>query len=95
MSFRLTLALTDLKVYTRRLTINLIIAKANMEIPKEPLKLEDNVALWAEFKELTTKYECISLGEGAPEYQPFRQLRGELIQAIDEGHNQYIRTFGH
>jgi aspartate/methionine/tyrosine aminotransferase len=58
-----------------------------MEIPKEPKRLEDNIALWSEFKDLAVKYECLSLGEGAPAYQPPKFLRDEMIKAIDEGHN--------
>lgn len=46
-------------------------------------------------KEITAKYGCLSLGEGAPEAIPPKFARDEVIKAIDEGHNQYCRTFGH
>lgn len=52
------------------------------------------MAVWEEFKEVALKYKCLSLGEGAPAYQPPQFLIDELIKAIGEGHNQYTRTFG-
>jgi kynurenine--oxoglutarate transaminase/cysteine-S-conjugate beta-lyase/glutamine--phenylpyruvate transaminase len=55
--------------------------------PKEPTRLEDNIAVWAELKEIAAKYGCLSLGEGAPEAMPPKFVRDALIQAIDEGHN--------
>lgn len=66
-----------------------------LKIPKEPQRLEDNIAVWAEFKDITEKYKCLSLGEGAPAANPPRFLRDHMMNAIDEGFNQYIRTFGH
>jgi hypothetical protein len=30
-------------------------------IPKEPLKLEDTIAVWNEFRELIAKYKLVSL----------------------------------
>jgi aspartate/methionine/tyrosine aminotransferase len=59
-----------------------------------PHRIDDNVAIWTEFKELTVKYNCLSLGEGAPALNPPDFLRDEMIRAIDEGHNQYSRTLG-
>jgi aspartate/methionine/tyrosine aminotransferase len=59
-----------------------------------PHRIDDNVAIWTEFKELTVKYNCLSLGEGAPAHNPPDFLRDEMIKAIDEGHNQYSRTLG-
>jgi len=38
-------------------------------------------------KELAIKYECLSLGEGAPGFNPPKFLRDAMIQAIDDGHN--------
>jgi len=35
-----------------------------------PHRIDDNVAIWTEFKELTLKYNCLSLGEGSPEHNP-------------------------
>ena len=32
-----------------------------MELPKEPKKLEDNIAVWAEFNLITAKYGSVSL----------------------------------
>jgi hypothetical protein len=31
-------------------------------IPKEPKRLRDNIAVWAEFFELAAKYKAVSLG---------------------------------
>jgi aspartate/methionine/tyrosine aminotransferase len=53
------------------------------------------VVMWEEFKELTAKYNCISLGEGAPSTMPPQFLIDDLTTAIKEGHNQYSRAFGH
>ncbi|CDW83669.1 classes i and ii family protein [Stylonychia lemnae] len=60
-----------------------------------PHRVDDNTAVWAEFKDLTERYSCISLGEGAPAANPPQFLVDELMKAIQEGHNQYSRTFGH
>ena len=59
-----------------------------------PNRIDDNVAIWTEFKELTLKYKCLSLGEGAPGHNPPDFLRDHMIKAIDEGFNQYSRTLG-
>ena len=45
------------------------------------------VVMWEEFKELTAKYNCISLGEGAPATMPPQFLIDNLTDAIKEGHN--------
>lgn len=66
-----------------------------MDIPNEPLKLNDTIAIWAEMNELAAKHKCLSLGEGAPQYPPAFFLRDFMIKAIDSGANQYCRTFGH
>lgn len=39
-------------------------------IPKEPRRLRDNIAVWAEFFELAAKYKAVSLGQGAPDLAP-------------------------
>lgn len=57
--------------------------------------MDDNSAVWQEFKELTERYDCISLGEGAPAASPPAFLVENLKQAILEGHNQYSRSAGH
>ena len=36
------------------------------QVPKEPQKLKDNIAVWSEMKDLVVKYKGLSLGEGAP-----------------------------
>lgn len=36
---------------------------------------------------MTAKYNCISLGEGAPSATPPQFLVDELMTAIKEGHN--------
>ena len=63
-------------------------------VRKFPLRIDDNVAIWTEFKDLTLKYQCLSLGEGAPGHNPPHFLKDELVKAIDEGHNQYSRVMG-
>lgn len=35
-----------------------------------PHRVDNGLAVWEEFKELTAKYNCISLGEGAPATMP-------------------------
>ena len=45
-------------------------------------------------KDLATKYNCLSLGEGAPNLMPPRFLIDDMIAAMEAGHNQYTRTFG-
>lgn len=54
---------------------------------KYPHRIDDNVAIWTEFRELTNRYNCLSLGEGAPGGNPPEFLKEKLIEAIDEGHN--------
>ncbi len=52
-----------------------------------PNRIDDNVAIWTEFKELTLKYNCLSLGEGAPGHNPPNFLKDNMIKAIEEGYN--------
>lgn len=59
-----------------------------------PHRVDDTVAVWEEFKEITSKYNCISFGEGAPAGNPPQFLIDELMNAIKDGHNQYTRQFG-
>lgn len=60
-----------------------------------PQRLDPNsAAVWEEFKEMTAKYGCISLGEGAPASNPPQFLVDELTAAIKEGNNQYTRALG-
>jgi aspartate/methionine/tyrosine aminotransferase len=63
-------------------------------LPASPLRLDDNIAVWAEFEETGKMYGCQSLGQGAPAYPPPKFLRNFMIEAIDSGANQYTRTFG-
>ena len=65
------------------------------QLPNCPKKLKDTIAVWSEMNEAAVKYKCLSLGEGAPGYNPPEFLRNFMIEAIDEGFNQYTRTFGH
>lgn len=64
------------------------------ELPSSPERIEDNVAVWSEMKLLSTKYNCLSLGEGAPGYATPQFLIDFMKEAMDEGFNQYNRTFG-
>ena len=59
-----------------------------------PVRIDDNDAIWTEFKELNYKYNCLSLGEGAPGHEPPEFLKEAMIGAIKEGHNQYSRVMG-
>jgi len=52
-----------------------------------PVRIDDNDAIWTEFKELNYKYNCLSLGEGAPGHEPPEFLKAAMINAIKEGHN--------
>jgi aspartate/methionine/tyrosine aminotransferase len=56
-------------------------------LPDAPKRLDDNIAVWAEFNELGRRYECLSMGEGAPGYPPPKFLRDFMMEAIDSGHN--------
>ena len=40
------------------------------DLPSEPLKLNNTVAVWSEMNQILVKYNCLSLGEGAPGYLP-------------------------
>lgn len=66
-----------------------------LDLPKEPQRLEDNVAVWAEFSQVSAKYKMISLAEGAPIENPPKFVQENMMQSINEGFNQYCRTFGH
>jgi aspartate/methionine/tyrosine aminotransferase len=59
-----------------------------------PHRIDDNVAIWTEFKELTLRYNCLALGEGAPGHNPPHFLTEHMVKAIEEGHNQYSRVMG-
>ena len=50
-------------------------------------RVDNSISVWEEFKEMTAKYNCISLGEGAPSTMPPQFLVDELMTAIKEGHN--------
>lgn len=63
-------------------------------LPKEPLRLSDKSAIWAEFFDLTVKYKCASLGQGAPDLSPPKFLMDSVDQAMRGGFNQYCRVFG-
>jgi aspartate/methionine/tyrosine aminotransferase len=60
-----------------------------------PQRVDDNSAVWMEFKELAERYQCVSLGDGAPAANPPEFLVEELKKGIAEGHNQYSRSHGH
>jgi hypothetical protein len=57
------------------------------KLPNAPLRLDDNMAVWAEFKEMERVYGCQSLGEGAPSYTPPRFLKDAMANAIEDGFN--------
>ena len=52
-----------------------------------PRKFSDNIALWAEFNEVSAKYGCTNLGQGTPIQNPPDKLVENLVEAIREGHN--------
>jgi len=45
-------------------------------------------------KDLCVKYSCLSLGEGATNVMPPQFLIDNMIKAMNDGHNQYNRSFG-
>ena len=47
-----------------------------------PVRVDDTVAVWEEFNEVTNKYKCLSLGEGAPAKFPPGFLVENLKKAI-------------
>lgn len=64
-----------------------------MEIVQD--KIEDNMCVWQEFRQLGLKYGAVSLGEGAPYLQPPKYLVDNLVKAVEDGNNQYTSCFGH
>jgi len=52
-------------------------------VPKEPLRIKDNSAVWAEFFDLGIKYKCVSLGQGAPDLAPPKFLKEAVTTAMD------------
>jgi aspartate/methionine/tyrosine aminotransferase len=50
---------------------------------KEPLRIKDNSAVWAEFFDLGIKYKCVSLGQGAPDLAPPKFLKEAVTNAMD------------
>ena len=63
--------------------------------PFEQTKIEDNLNVWQEFKNLGNKYNGDSLGEGGPHFKPPQFLVDNLVKSIEEGHNGYTSCFGH
>jgi len=51
-------------------------------LPVEPKKLPDNIAVWAEFKEICVKYGGVGLGEGAPDCLPPQFLMDNLVEVM-------------
>lgn len=41
------------------------------------------MAVWSEMNEISRKYGCVSLGEGAPGYEPAKFLREFMIETIN------------
>lgn len=66
-------------------------------VPKEPSRQKDNIAVWSEMGVLGKEFKCLSLGEGAPGYKPPKFLVDHMIDVINENvqFNQYSRSFGH
>ena len=52
-------------------------------LPKDPLKLHNTTLVWIEMQNLYTKYNCVSLGWGAPDFNPPKFLRDELEKAME------------
>ena len=60
-------------LHTRRLTCRLprhSFSTLQQSLGPHPKKLNDNIAVWSEMKDLMVKYKCLSLGEGAPNLMP-------------------------
>jgi len=56
-------------------------------VPKEPMRLKDNSAVWAEFFDLANKYKAVSLGQGAPDLTPPPFLKKAVTEAMNSGFN--------
>lgn len=54
---------------------------------KEPKKIKNRLAEWAEFFEIAMKYKAVSLGQGTPGWAPPKFLREEWVKTINEGQN--------
>lgn len=52
------------------------------------------MAVWSEFASLAPKYNCQSLGQGAPSIDPPEFLVNAMFEAIKGGANQYCRSYG-
>jgi len=62
----------------------------------EKLQHVGTVEVWTEIKQLSDKFGCTSLGEGAPNLLPPQFLRDAMVDAMgDAASNQYSRSFGH
>ena len=62
----------------------------------EKLQHVGTVEVWTEIKQLSDKFACTSLGEGAPNLLPPAYLREAMADAMcDPASNQYCRSFGH
>ena len=57
------------------------------DVPKEPKRLKDNIAVWSEFFDLTMKYEAVSLGVGVADFDPPDFLKQEVTKAMGDGFN--------
>mmetsp|Transcript_13085 Transcript_13085/g.14703 ORF Transcript_13085/g.14703 Transcript_13085/m.14703 type:complete len:437 (+) Transcript_13085:8-1318(+) len=62
---------------------------------RKQTKIDDNLCVWQEFGGLARKYGLVSLGEGAPHFQPPKFLVDNLVKAIEQGHNHYTSCYGH
>ena len=58
--------------------------KLSAFLPKNPKKLQDRVAVWSEMNDLRIKFNCQSLGEGAPAGSPPQFLLDEMNKAMQE-----------
>ena len=59
-------------------------------LPAHPKKLTDTIAVWSEMKDLQVKYNCLSLGEGAPNIMPPEFLIEDMVAAMKQSlyHNK-------
>ena len=62
---------------------------------KKQNKKIDCMSLTAEFSQLAAKYNLTSLGGGVPHLDPPKFVIDNLIEAVNDGKNQYTSSYGH
>jgi N-succinyldiaminopimelate aminotransferase len=50
--------------------------------------------IFSEMTALARRHDAVNLGQGFPDFEGPEEIKRAAIQAIEEGHNQYARSFG-